>query len=311
MEPVSIPAPKGRASGWPWEDPGFAFQPKWDGVRMLAFLSRGRVRLQNRRLRDRTAAYPELASLPSRVQAEEAILDGEVMVLVRGRPSFPAVMRREGSASGPPVLRPGDHLLYAVFDLLHLDGRDLGDHPWRERQEILRSRLEEGGPLRLTPSTADGPALWEAVVQEGLEGVVAKRILSPYVSGRSRHWLKVKPRRRGDFVVGGFTRTPEGVGALLCGLYPSSLPEQGLWYVGRVGTGFSSPLRRALAERLAGLEVPHPPFINPPPLRSLEVRWTAPLLTVTVDFAEWTEGLKLRAPSFTGFSRAEPEECLL
>jgi len=311
MEPVSIPAPEDKASGWPWEDPGFAFQPKWDGIRMLAFLSRGRVRLQNRRFRDRTAAYPELAFLPSRVQAEEAILDGEVMVLVRDRPSFPAVMRREGAASGPPVLCPGEHLLYAVFDLLHLDGRELENHPWRERQEILRSRLKEGDPVYLTPSTADGPALWEAVIQKGLEGVVAKRVSSPYVSGKSRHWLKVKPRRRGDFVVGGFTRTPEGVGALLCGLYPSSSPGKNLWYVGRVGTGFSSALRRALAERLAGLEVPHPPFINPPRLGPLEVRWTAPLLTVTVEFAEWTEELKLRAPSFISFSRAEPEECVL
>ncbi len=316
MEPAAFPAPEGEPAGWPWDDPAFAFQPKWDGVRMLAFVSGEKVLLQNRKLRDRTAAYPELASLlPRQLRAREAILDGEAMVVAAGRPSFPAIMRRE-AASGAAALRPGEVLRYAVFDLLHLDGRELCGHPWEARQEMLRARVEEGETIHLTGSTACGPALWKAVLREGGEGVVAKRVSSPYVSGKSRHWLKIKARRRGDFVVGGFTRRPEGVGALLCGLYRDSprhqdYPRRELLYVGRVGSGLSPRLRRALADRLKELEIPSPPFLNPPHLGTLEVHWTAPLLTVTLEFAEWTENLKLRAPSLQGFSRKEPEECVL
>ncbi len=315
MKPVAVPAPPdGGMRGFPWDDREYAYQLKWDGIRMLAFVERGRVRLQNRRLRDRTAVYPEMAALGDRIRAREAILDGEVVVLGEGRPSFPRVLKRELAAGTRAVDRLSAELpaAFAVFDLLYLDGSDLAGRPWWARQEMLAARLEPGGVAHLTGSTGDGPALWAAVVSEGLEGVVAKRRVSPYLpGGRSRHWLKIKLRRRLDGVVGGYTRTPEGVGALLVGLYGGGAAGPGLVYVGRVGTGLTDELRHTLAERLRGLETPRPHFVNPPRLAGLDVRWTAPLITVTVTFAEWTEDLKLRAPALAGFSRTDPEQCRL
>lgn len=330
MEPAPVPAPSpGEAVGFPLTSPAHAFQLKWDGVRMLAFLADGRVRLQNRRLRDRTATYPELSALSGALRARQAILDGEVVVLREGRPCFPLVLRREQAAGAEAAARLASVLpaAFAAFDLLYLDGADLTGRPWWARQELLSNRLDSrGAVVRLTGSTDDGPALWDAVVSRGLEGVVAKDRASPYVPGRgSRHWLKVKPRRRLDCVVGGYTRSGGRVGALLLGLYGAAgaLPTQragltratraeaGLIYVGRVGTGFTEELRLGLAGHLPNLEMPRPAFANPPRLPGPDVRWVAPLLTVTVEFAEWTEDLKLRAPSLAGFSRAEPEACRL
>lgn len=333
MEPVPVdpprPGPGAGAPAWaappghPLTDPACAFQLKWDGVRMLAFLDGGRVRLQNRRLRDRTAVYPELAALPSLVSARQAILDGEVIVLHEGRPSFPRVLQRDlAGAAAAPRLRSALPAGFAAFDLLYLDGEDLTGRPWWARQELLARRAAGESPLlHLTRNYEDGLSLWGAVVEQGLEGVVAKVRASPYVPGRrTRHWLKVKVRRRVECVLGGYTLMGGGPlpGALLVGLYRDDpgppagrpgAPAGRLTCVGRVGSGLDEATRAALARRLPALARPDPPFQPPPRLPGLVCRWLDPLLTVLVDYAEWTEDLKLRAPSLAGFGRSEPREC--
>lgn len=318
MEPVPVPPPGERPPpGHPLIDPAFAFQLKWDGVRMLAFLAGGRVRLQNRRLRDRTGVYPEFAGLGRLIAAREAILDGEVVVLQDGRPSFPRVLERELVAGPAAAVRAAGSrpAIFAAFDLLYLDGEDLTGRPWWARQELLRARAREdgGGLVHLAGAFTDGLALWAAVEAQGLEGVVAKRRTSPYLPGRrSPHWAKVKVRRRLDCVLGGYTLSGGRVAALLAGLYrdtaggPSGSPE--LIYIGRVGSGLSESLRDALAARLPALERRDSPFVNPPRL-PVPVRWVEPLVTMAVGFAEWSENLLLRAPSLAGFSSADPAAC--
>lgn len=310
MEPTPFPPPgETLPRDHPLHSRDHAFQVKWDGVRMLAFVGGGVVRLQNRRLRDRTSVYPEFAGL-ARLFAREAILDGEVVVLHEGRPSFPRVLQRELAGRTARVSRLAASMpaVFACFDLLYLDGEDLSPRPWWFRQELLFGRAVEDDLFHLTRSFEDGAALFEAVSERGLEGVVAKGRSSPYVPGRrSRHWLKIKVRRRVHCAVGGYTLSGCGVGALLVGLYPAA--GGGLVYIGRVGSGLDEALRGSLARELPRLARETPPFTNPPALRGHDVRWVDPHLTVEVAFSEWTEDLKLRAPSLTGFSRVEPEAC--
>lgn len=335
MEPVPAPPPppppRLPPRGHPLTDPACAFQVKWDGVRMLAFLDGGRVRLQNRRLRERTAAYPELGALASRIDARRAVLDGEVVVLHEGRPSFPRVLQRELAGAPSARLAAALPASFAAFDLLYLDGEDLTGRPFWARQELLSRRVAaEEPPLHVTRNYDDGLSLWGAVVEQGLEGVVAKVRESPYVpGGRSRHWFKVKVRRRVECVLGGYTLMGGGPlpGALLVGLHrddpgapaahpaapaghPAASPGR-LTYIGRVGSGLDETTRAALAGRLPGLGRADPPFDPPPRLAGLACRWVEPVLTVLVDYAEWTEDLKLRAPSLAGFGRSAPEECRL
>lgn len=315
MEPVPVPPPGHRPPpGHPLIDPAFACQLKWDGVRMIAFLAPGRVRLQNRRLRDRTDVYPEFAGLDRLVAAREAIMDGEVVVLRDGRPSFPRVLERELVAGPPAAIRAAATrpAAFAAFDLLYLDGEDLTGRPWWARQELLRARVraDDGAILHPTGTYTDGLALWAEVEGQGLEGVVAKRRTSPYLPGRrSTHWVKVKVRRRLDCVLGGYTLSGGRVAALLAGLYRDAVGgPPALVHIGRVGSGLDEPLRDALAARLPALARREPPFVNPPRL-PVTVRWLEPLLTMTVAFAEWSEGLVLRAPSLLGFSEADPVAC--
>lgn len=330
MEPESAAAPPGDPSpevpppGHPLVDPRNAAQVKWDGVRMLAFLDRGEVRLQNRGLRDRTPVYPDLIrALSTQVRARAAILDGEVFVLGEGqRPSFPRVLRRDLAG----IHRVTEDLMqelpafFAAFDILFLDGDDLTARPWWARQELLQGCVNEGGPLHLTRNYDDGPALFAAVAGEGLEGVVMKNRQGLYLPGKkSSLWVKVKLRRRTTCVVAGFTVSGGRLAALVCGMFD----EGGLRYVGRVGSGLGEEDRDVLRSFLSGLAITEPPFAALPgapdaPRASRIPRvpaatfvWVEPVITIDVEFAEWTDDLRLRAPVFKGVSRRKPEECRL
>lgn len=171
----------------------YYYQVKWDGMRLLAFGYDGKLRLQGKSLRDKTAKYPELSVLAHLVGGGTFILDGELIALVQGRPSFYSLMRREqrgvtvSAASAVPVF-------YMVFDCLYFDGVWLLQQPWEERQEILRCILQENDTVRRCENYTDGESLLHGVEKQKLEGVVAKKKGSPYVSGprKSPHWLKTK-----------------------------------------------------------------------------------------------------------------------
>ncbi len=291
------------------DSPAYLAQLKWDGVRCTARVSGGSVRLFSRSLRDRTARYPELLGLPEQVAADEAILDGELVVLRGGQPSFFAVMERElaqpGATAGRLALR--QPAVYMVFDLVQLEGHDLTAQPLTDRQSALAAVWRPGGPAQLVESFpgTQGIALFRAVAERGLEGVVLKAASSPYVPGgvRTSHWLKVKTVRRLHAVVGGMAGPPGHPGSILLGLYDG----ERLRYIGRAGSGLGGAELEFLRRELT----PGPcPFTPRPALGSLPVVWVVPQLVAAVNFAEWTPDLHLRHPVVAGFAGLPPESCI-
>lgn len=295
----------------PLDDSNWAYELKWDGIRAVAFIGAGGVegvRLQSRSLRDITPQYPELAGLSG---STPLVLDGEVVAFNdQGKPSFERLQSRINLASPRDVARKGAEVpvVYMAFDLLHLDGQDLMSLPYTERRSRLES-LGLGGPHLQTPRhhVGDGAALLAATRDQGLEGLVAKRLDSAYLPGRrSSSWIKVKNFLRQEMVVGGWL-AGEGnrsgrLGALLVGHYDDGR----LRYAGRVGTGFNDAELARLGQRLAPLTRDAMPFAADPPVPPLVRRrgqWVAPELVVEVAFREWTAAGTLRAPSYKGEHR--------
>ncbi|HXY10140.1 MAG TPA: non-homologous end-joining DNA ligase [Terriglobales bacterium] len=289
----------------PFEDPDWLFEIKWDGYRALSFIERGRLRLLSRNQNDFTAQFPELGELPRAVQAEVAILDGEIVALdEQGRASFSLMQQRTGFRErGRRTAGRSDlPITYYVFDLIYLDGYDLR-RVWLEtRKQVLSQILPTSDIVRYSEHFAErGIALFRAAEQQGLEGILGKRRRSFYEERRSREWRKIKVTKTIECVVGGYT-DPEGsrvnFGSLVLGLYN----QQGqLIHVGNVGSGFD---HRSLDEVRASLEplaTEENPFDEPVEARS--VHWVKPERVVEVKFTEWTHetregGVKLRAPVF-------------
>lgn len=248
----------------PASDDGWAYEMKWDGQRALAYVEGRRATLFSRIGRDITASYPELSALGPALAPRQLLLDGEIVAFDEGRPSFAALQER--MHANPAVagrLVASVPVTYLVFDVLHLDGRPLLDLPYRERRDIL-VELGLAGPSWHTPPTfpdAAGSAVLGAAQQQGMEGIVAKRLDARYRPGaRSPDWRKVKHVRRQEVVVGGW-RPGKGVrdgriGSLLVGVTTPA----GLAYAGRVGTGFDEATLRMLARRLEPLASETNPF---------------------------------------------------
>jgi bifunctional non-homologous end joining protein LigD len=280
----------------PPEGDDWLHEMKFDGYRILARLERGRARLLSRNAKDWTARLSVVAEAAAHVPADTALLDGEVVVLLPdGTTSFQALQNvLSGAGRGT--------LVYMVFDLLHLDGRDLTGLPLEERKASLRALLEAknggNGLVRYSDHVAgSGADVFRQACRLRLEGVVSKRRGAPYRPGRGRDWLKVKCGRRQEVVIGGFTPpagSRVGLGALLVGVYEG--PR--LVFAGKVGTGFSAEDLRALTARLQKLEQRESPF-DPPP-RISGARWVKPTLVAEVAFTEWTSDGKMRHPSFQG-----------
>jgi bifunctional non-homologous end joining protein LigD len=290
----------------PAADIGWAFEMKWDGVRALVRVDRGRVRLTSRNDKDMTVSYPELHSLGDALPDTQAILDGEIVTFDgRGRPSFGKLQQRMhvGSSVAARELAKSDPAVLLAFDLLHLDGYSLLELPYRERRELLLG-LELAGPSWQTPPAFDGSgaAAVAASVERGLEGVVAKRLESHYLPGRrSPDWIKVKNIRTQEVVVGGWRpgkgRRADTIGSLLLGL-PG---EQGLRYIGQVGTGFTDAVLDDLLGRLTRLARKSSPFVpDVPRADAKDARWVTPKLVGEVAFSEWTGDERLRHPAWRG-----------
>jgi bifunctional non-homologous end joining protein LigD len=283
--------------------PGWAYELKWDGVRVLVDIGPNGFTMTSRRGNDVRAAYPELSGLAG--AGPDVLLDGEVVALVDGRPSFAALQSRMHvrSASQASRLAATTPVTYFVFDVLRLYGVDLTARPYAERRSTL-DRLELSGPhWTVPPAFDDGPATLAAAGQNGLEGVVAKRLAAPYRPGvRNQDWIKVRIGNRQEFVVGGWEAgaggRSGGIGALLLGYYDG---DGRLVYAGQVGTGFTARKLAELGRRLAGLRRPASPFAEmPADVRGRELTWVAPELVVEVEFAEWTPEGRLRFASFQG-----------
>jgi bifunctional non-homologous end joining protein LigD len=298
----------------PSDDAAYGYEIKWDGIRAILYSERGRVRLINRNLRDVTLQYPELRDLGRALGARELVLDGEIVALAEsGRPSFERLQQRMHLASDSGVRRKlkAVPITYMIFDLLYLDGHSTIGLPYRDRRSLL-DRLELAGSYWRTPThhTGDGPAMLAASREQGLEGVIAKRLDSSYEPGRrSGAWLKIKNVRRQELVIGGWMpgqgARSASIGALLVGYYdvtPKQATErrkpQRLLYAGRVGTGFSDEALTGLARALAPLRRRTSPFDGRQPPRGAV--FVKPELVAEIEFSEWTRTRTLRHPSFKG-----------
>jgi bifunctional non-homologous end joining protein LigD len=289
----------------PDDDAGWSYEFKWDGVRALARVEGGRLRLHSRKGNDITVTYPELRLLGEELGSTQAWLDGEIVALRDGRPSFPALQQRmhvhndrqaRSLANSVPVT-------YLIFDVLHLDGRSCLDLPYSERRALLEGLNLNGPNWHISPTfDGDGAAVVATAGEQHLEGVIAKRQSSRYYPGRrTADWLKITEVLTIEVLIGGW-RPGEGrragsIGSLMMGV-PT---EAGVRYVGQVGTGFTDEALAALHERLKPLVQKENPFINEVPReRAKGATWLRPDVVGEVEFRNWTPDGRLRAPSWRG-----------
>jgi bifunctional non-homologous end joining protein LigD len=271
---------------------------KFDGYRIVAHLSDGHARLVSRNGKDWTAQFPGVAGDVERLPLRNAILDGEVaVVLPDGTTSFQA-LQNAMSGGGP------GEMAYFVFDLPYLEGHDLTGATLEERKRALAALLKtapDRGALRFSDHVAgEGAAFLASACRLGLEGIISKRRDARYEAGRGKSWLKVKCQKRQEFVIGGYTDPEgarEGIGALLLGVYD----EQGtLVFAGKVGTGFTAKTLKDLERRLTALQRPTSPFGRARIPGVTRAHWVEPKLVAEIRFTEWTTDGRLRHPSFQG-----------
>ena len=283
----------------PFSDPNWIFERKLDGIRCLATRDASGVRLVSRTGRAMNNEYPTIVEALEREPSQDFIADGEIVAFENGITSFSRLQRR--GRERVPVF------LY-VFDLPRLDGDDLRNVPLRERKARLRRALEFGGPVRFNPHRNGeyGEEMYREACAKGLEGVVAKRADSLYLSGgRSRDWLKLKCHAEQELVIGGYT-APKGsrteFGALLVGYYD----EGGtLRYAGKVGTGFDQHTLQTLGASMRELERDESPFERFKPIPP-GTHWVRPELVGQIGFTEWTRDHRLRHPRFLGLRDDKP-----
>ncbi|MGH2992843.1 MAG: non-homologous end-joining DNA ligase [Solirubrobacterales bacterium] len=304
-----------REATRPPQDDGWGFEIKWDGVRALAHSGPDGFRIESRRGEDITARYPELAGLGEALGGRSAVLDGEVVAFDdEGRPSFQRLQLRMGLTSALTIQRrvPQTPVTYMIFDLLHIDDTSTLELPYEERRRLL-AELGLDGPHWQTPShhLGEGQALLEAARVRGLEGVVAKRLDSPYrPGGRTGEWIKVRNWRRQEFVIGGWMPGEGGrggrVGSLLVGYYDSTPDEARglerpplLIHSGGVGSGFSNDEIDRLTRMLSARSRETTPFDVGAPKRP-GARFCEPELVCEVKFTEWTHEGTLRQPVYQG-----------
>lgn len=293
-----------------FDDDNWVFEPKWDGIRAVATCV-DETMLVSRNLRDITAGYPDLAGIHRQLVCLEAMLDGEIVAMSEGRPSFEKLQGRMNLQNPRDIERASKRIpvIFVAFDLLYLDGRWIMELPWAERREMLEELVIPTSFLQVSPAVAgEGSALFEAAKEQRLEGIVAKRKTCPYRPGkRTREWLKVKTIYEADVVIGGWS-PGEGsragrFGSLLVGAYEGDE----LRFLGAVGTGFTDKKLDEVLGQMKSLETGANPFSTDPrdgkerwgkPIK--DPHWIEPKLVAAVEFRELTSAGRLRAPSFKG-----------
>jgi bifunctional non-homologous end joining protein LigD len=294
----------------PFSDPNWLFEVKWDGVRAISYLDRGKTRILSRTGRDITKQSPEFHNLDHNISAEQAIVDGEIVTLdASGRSDFQKLQNRIGASNPSEKLLEAVPLTYYVFDVVYCDGYDLRKSPLLERIELLRQILRPTDNLRFSEHQLEkGKELFDAAREKGLEGIVGKQTDSPYTGNRTSYWLKFKNVKELDAVIAGWTaprRTRQYFGALVLGLYEG----KELKFIGSVGTGFDQKTQQEILAQLKELRVAKSPFRNPPKLRE-HVEWVRPKLVARVKYGNFTEDRRLRAPVFLGIRKDRlPEDC--
>jgi DNA ligase D-like protein (predicted ligase) len=293
----------------PFSDENWIFEPKLDGERCLTFCSSKDARLMSRNRKMLNNTYPELVNPMASQPPENYIADGEIVAFKGDVTSFSQLQRRMQLRDPEEARRAGVVVYYYLFDLLYLNGYDLREVPLVHRKALLKDAFRFEDPVRFTPHRErDGEAYYREACRKGLEGVIAKRADSIYVSKRSLDWLKFKCWQEQEFVIGGFT-DPKGrrvgFGALLLGYYENGK----LRYAGKVGTGFDTDLLVSLRKELSALETNKPPFADP--VSEKGAHWVRPKLVAQVSFTQWTRDGRLRHPRFLGIRRdKDPREVI-
>jgi bifunctional non-homologous end joining protein LigD len=303
-----------RSGTLPSDEERWGFEVKWDGIRTVVFCDHGHIELQGRNFSDFTPRYPEVRELARALGARRVILDGEVVAFDdQGRPSFERLQSRMHLGSESAVRRRMRDIpvTYVAFDLLYLDGRSTLPLPYEQRRQVLDA-LELEGPAWRAPAyhRGEGGALLEATRKLGIEGIVAKRLDSPYEAGRrSSGWLKIKNVCEQDVVIGGWTPGEGGRGGRLGALVAGVMEDGKLVYVGKVGTGFTETTLAVLQRELQALRRSDSPFEGrQPPKGTIFVE---PRLVARVELREWTGSGTMRAPSFKGLrDDKDPQECV-
>jgi bifunctional non-homologous end joining protein LigD len=289
-------------------DKQWIFEVKWDGFRAIAYINES-ISLRSRNNKELITYFPELRELEQ--LTNNAVLDGEIIIFRDGKVDFQALLERRRANSS---IRPSTDQLpavYVVFDILEKDGKPLLDFPLMRRKEILKATLKEGEHVLLEDFVEDkGEVYYEAILQEGLEGVIAKKKTSVYEPGfRSRNWLKIKKLRSCDCVIFGYTKgagaRKKAFGALILGLYAKGRPI----FVGKVGTGFSHEILKKLMSKFEKITIDVAPF----ELETQEnVTWLKPILVCEVRYQVLTKDGRLRMPRFQGLRLdKEPSECTI
>lgn len=283
----------------PFHKPGWVYEEKYDGDRILAYKEGIRVRLLSRNGKDRTEGFPRISEAIRILEPATLLLDGEVVVFDRKHISRFQLLQQ---AKGQPV--------YAVFDCLFHEGKDLRHEPLSTRRMVMEQSIGTGKALLPSQRLANnGIEAFRIAKRRGYEGLVAKDLSSPYVEARSAKWLKVKVHQEDEFVIAGYTK-PTGTrlhfGALLLGAYDKGQ----LRYVGKVGTGFDQKSLASLYEKFQPFVRSQSALVDPPSEKG--VTFLSPQLIAQISFQEWTSDKKLRQPVFLGLREDKrPQDVLL
>ncbi|HWF83156.1 MAG TPA: non-homologous end-joining DNA ligase [Streptosporangiaceae bacterium] len=283
-----------------FSDAAWIYERKFDGERCLTYRTGGRVALMTRNQIDVSATYPELRDALTSQPSADFVADGEIVAFDGDTTSFAKLQQRLGVRDPAAALVRRVPVVYYLFDLLVIDGRDIRPLPLRERKPLLRGLMPFAEPIRFTEHRdGNGEPFWVQACEQGWEGLIAKRSASPYLAGRTKDWLKFKCLSSQEFVIGGYTEpqgTRSGFGALLIGYYDG---EGRLISAGKVGTGFSEATLASLSGLLRQREIGTSPFDAGPQPRS-SVHWVKPELVAQIGFSEWTTAGQLRHPRYEG-----------
>ena len=279
----------------PFDEDGWVYEPKLDGIRAVAYISGGEAVLKSRGGLDINARFPAIAK--ALAKNSDMVVDGEIVALdEQGRPSFQLLQSR-GTTSGSAS--SAKNIVYYVFDILSDNGSEVFEKSQAERYKLLNKRLRQAANVKIVEELdCDGETAYEVCIKNGLEGIVAKRVDAPYQPGRrSTDWIKVKGTQSAEFVIGGYTTgtgtRSDGFGALLVGYYK----DKALHYAGGVGTGFNQALIKSILVKLKPLVRKSSPFDERIQGKGQPI-WVEPKLVAEIKYHEMTSDDRLRIPVF-------------